>query len=57
MKYKDTLVYRWYKYITTWQQHRKVIKELNELSDRELNDMGINRGMINELIWREEKNR
>ena len=55
MKYKDTLVYRWYKYITTWKKHRKVIKELNELSDHELNDMGINRGMINELIWREEK--
>ena len=54
--FKDALVYRWYKYITTWKQHRKVIKELNELSDRELNDMGINRGMINELIWREGKN-
>ena len=52
MTYKDTLVYRWYKYITTWQQHRKVIKELNELTDKELEDIGIPRSRINELVWR-----
>lgn len=52
--FKDALVYRWYKYITTWKKHRKVIKELNELSDRELSDMGISRADIDRLVWLEE---
>ena len=37
-------------YLMTRAKHRKVIKELNMLTDRELSDMG----QINELIWLEE---
>lgn len=41
-------------YLMTRAKHRKVIKELNMLTDRELSDIGISRGQINELIWLEE---
>jgi uncharacterized protein YjiS (DUF1127 family) len=45
---------RFWKYIIRWRSHRNVIKELNQLSDRELLDIGISRSQINNLIWREE---
>lgn len=44
---------RYYYYLRTWRQHRKVIKQLNELTDYELNDIGINRGDIDRLVWLE----
>lgn len=45
---------RWINYVNTWRAHRSVIKELNQLSDRELLDIGISRGQINDLIWLDE---
>jgi uncharacterized protein YjiS (DUF1127 family) len=45
---------RFWKYIIRWRSHRNVIKELNQLSDRELLDIGFSRSQINNLIWREE---
>lgn len=47
-------VWRFLKYIQTWRAHRRVIKELNAMSDRELRDIGISRADIDNLIWLEE---
>lgn len=40
-------------YLATWREHRRVVKELNALSDKELRDIGINRGDIDRLVWLE----
>lgn len=45
---------RFARYVMTWRKHRKIIKELNAMSDRELYDIGINRSDIEELVWLEE---
>ena len=45
---------RYLKYLCTWRKHRNVIKELNKLTDRELKDIGINRGDIDRLVWLKE---
>jgi uncharacterized protein YjiS (DUF1127 family) len=41
-------------YLATWREHRKAIKQLNQLTDRELNDLGISRADIDRLVWLEE---
>lgn len=38
----------------TWQMHRDTIKHLNRLSNRELNDIGLTRGDIDNLVWMRE---
>jgi len=38
-------------YISTWREHRDIIKQLNRMSDRDLADMGISRCDIDRLIW------
>lgn len=45
---------RFWKYIIRWRSHRNIIKELNQLSDRELIDIGLSRSQVNNLIWLEE---
>jgi len=40
-------------YIATRSEHRRVIKELNRLTDAELKDIGINRCDIDRLVWLE----
>ena len=42
---------RFMRYVATWRAHRKVIKELNALTDRELTDIGIARADIDRLVW------
>lgn len=44
-------IYRFYNYLMTWQMHRDTIKHLNRLSNRELNDIGLTRGDIDNLVW------
>jgi uncharacterized protein YjiS (DUF1127 family) len=44
---------RYYYYLRTWREHRRIIKQLNQLTDYELNDIGINRGDIDRLVWLE----
>ena len=44
---------RYWNYLKTWRYHRQVIKELNQLTDKELRDIGINRGDIDRLVWLE----
>lgn len=45
---------RYMNYLSTWREHRKVIKQLNAMSDKELSDIGINRYDIDRLVWLEE---
>jgi len=45
---------RYWNYLKTRKQHRKIIKELNQLTDRQLRDMGIYRGDIDNLVWLDE---
>jgi uncharacterized protein YjiS (DUF1127 family) len=45
---------RYLNYLKTWRKHRKIIKELNALDDKTLNDIGINRCDIDSLIWLQE---
>ena len=40
--------------MTTRSEHRRVIKELNRLTDAELKDIGINRCDIDRLVWLDE---
>ena len=49
-----TWFWRYVNYLATWREHRKAIKQLNEMSDRELNDIGISRADIDRLVWLEE---
>ena len=44
---------RYFRYLMTWRYHRQVIKELNALDDKVLNDIGIKRENIDQLIWLE----
>ncbi len=46
--------WRYMNYLSTWREHRKVIKQLNAMSDKELSDIGINRYDIDRLVWLEE---
>jgi len=43
--------WRWMNYLVTWREHRRVIKELNRLTDKELADIGIARCDIDRLVW------
>ena len=49
-----TWFWRYMNYLATWREHRKVIKQLNRFSDRELKDIGITRGDIDRLVWLKE---
>ena len=49
-----TWFWRYMNYLATWRDHRKAIKQLNQMSDRELSDLGINRADIDRLVWLEE---
>ena len=40
--------------MTTRSEHRRVIKELNRLTDAELKDIGIFRCDIDRLVWLDE---
>lgn len=46
--------WRYINYLATWRSHRKTIKLLNTLTDKQLQDIGIHRGEIDNLIWLEE---
>lgn len=49
-----TWFWRYVNFLATWREHRKAIKQLNMLTDRELNDIGMNRSDIDRLVWLEE---
>jgi uncharacterized protein YjiS (DUF1127 family) len=45
---------RYINYLKTWREHRETIKQLNQLTDKELAYIGITRCDIDRLIWLEE---
>lgn len=47
-------IQRYWNYLKTWRHHRRVIKELNMLTDKQLKDVGLTRGDIDRIIWLEE---
>lgn len=49
-----TWFWRYVNYLATWREHRKAIKHLNQLTDRELKDIGINRSDIDRMVWLDE---
>jgi uncharacterized protein YjiS (DUF1127 family) len=46
--------WRYINYLATWRTHRIAIKQLNQLTDKELADIGIARSDIDRLVWLEE---
>ena len=49
-----TWFWRYVNFLATLREHRKAIKQLNTLTDRELNDIGMNRSDIDRLVWLDE---
>jgi uncharacterized protein YjiS (DUF1127 family) len=49
-----TWFWRYINYLSTWREHRKAIKQLNTLTNRQLKDIGINRCDIDRLVWLKE---
>jgi uncharacterized protein YjiS (DUF1127 family) len=49
-----TMFWRYINYLATWREHRNAIKQLNQLTDRELNDIGISRSDIDRMVWLKE---
>ena len=45
---------RYWNFLATWREHRNAIKQLNMLTDRELNDIGMSRSDIDRLVWLDE---
>tara|TARA_R110002020_G_scaffold216046_2_gene423411 strand:+ start:9067 stop:9276 length:210 start_codon:yes stop_codon:yes gene_type:complete len=46
--------WRYMNYLATWRSHRIAIKQLNQLTDKELKDIGIARADIDRMVWLEE---
>jgi uncharacterized protein YjiS (DUF1127 family) len=49
-----TWFWRYVNFLATWREHRTAIKQLNMLTDRELNDIGMSRSDIDRLVWLDE---
>ena len=49
-----TWFWRYVNFLATWREHRKAIKQLNLLTDRELRDIGMSRADIDRLVWLQE---
>ena len=54
-KILESYLIRFIRYVIDWRKTRSVIRELNRLSDKELRDIGISRGEIENLIYRLEE--
>ena len=46
--------WRYVNFLATWREHRNAIKQLNQLTTRELNDIGLSRSDIDRLVWLDE---
>jgi uncharacterized protein YjiS (DUF1127 family) len=49
-----TWFWRYMNFLATWREHRHAIKQLNTLTARELNDIGISRSDIDRMVWLQE---
>ena len=38
--------------VNAWRRYREAVRELSQLTDRELNDIGVRRGDIEDLVRR-----
>jgi len=54
---KESAVVRFLRYVMDWTAHRDTIKTLDTLTDTELNDIGLTRGGISDLIYRSQTSR
>ena len=54
-KILESYLVRFVRYVIDWRKTRAVIRDLNRLSDKELKDIGISRGEIENLIYRLEE--
>jgi uncharacterized protein YjiS (DUF1127 family) len=54
---KESAVFRFLRYVMDWTAHRDTIKTLDILTDQELNDIGLSRGGISDLIYRSQTSR
>ncbi len=45
---------RFMRYCVMWSEHRQAVKILNQLSDRELKDIGMSRQDIDRMVWLDE---
>jgi uncharacterized protein YjiS (DUF1127 family) len=52
--FKEHIIVRYIRYLKTWRKHRETIKQLNSLSNKTLEDIGLSRGDISHLIWLEK---
>ena len=52
-KLLETWIMRFLRFVHTWRAHRRIIKELNAMDDKTLQDIGISRCDIDALIWLE----
>jgi len=50
-KIMETMLMRFVRYVIDWRKTRSVIRELNMLTDKQLKDIGINRGEIDYLVY------
>lgn len=50
-KLMETMLMRFVRYVIDWRKTRSVIRELNMLTDKQLKDIGINRGEIDYLVY------
>ena len=46
--------WRYVNYLATWRTHRIAIKQLNQMSDKQLADIGISRADIDRMVWLDE---
>lgn len=46
--------WRYVNFLATWREHRKAIKQLNMLTNKELNDIGLSRSDIDRMVWLKE---
>ena len=53
-KFIENIFVRFMRYCVMWSEHRVAIKALNELSDKELRDIGIARTDIDRMVWLQE---
>jgi len=47
-------IFRFWNFVITWRKHRNTIKSLNQLTDAQLRDIGLERHGLDGLIWHPE---
>jgi uncharacterized protein YjiS (DUF1127 family) len=53
-RWVNNIFVRFMRYCVLWSEHRHAIKVLNQLSDKELKDIGLNRSDIDRMVWLKE---